>query len=581
MPKILDVRVSTMDADLEFTVDGKSTGQELFDMVARTVGLREVWYFGLRYVDEKGFISWLRPEKKLTEHCLPREQPNVFFFRAKFYPEDVSDELVQVVTQYLFFLQVKQQILDEEIYCSPEASVLLASYAVQVKYGDYDEKLHLPGFLLHEQLLPPRVQHQYQMTPEMWEEKIVSWYKEHCDMLREETIMEYLKIAQDLEMYGVNYFEIKNKKGTDLRLGVDAQGLNVYEWDDRLSPKISFPWSEIRNVSFQDKKVTIKPIDKKSPDFLFFVPNNKINKLILQLCHGNHDLYMRRRRRDSMEVQQMKAQSREERARWLAERELLIKERRARQEAEREKEELMQRLKQYEREAKDANDALSQSEQRAAMLEEKVKVAEEEAQALARKSHEAEEEIRRARESAVKSEEEKLAMQQRVFMAEEKSRSISQTSDERAREAQRLQQELEEARKAEQYAKGKLMQLTSTGVQNISILSQSPAQSQDNIGASPKLPTEQQSGNNQDDDVEALSKELEEERKQYRQKSQYLAEQLTMLKSQMEVLKVEDQMTRDDILHEENLKKGQNKYSTLRKIKSGSTEARISFFEQL
>jgi len=78
-------------------------------------------------------------------------------------------------------------------------------------------------------------------------------------------------------------------------------------------------------------------------------------------------------------------------------------------------------------------------------------------------------------------------MQQRVFLAEEKARSISQTSDERlvvsffsnlplpmysAREAQRLQQELEEARKAEQYAKGKLMQLTSTGVQNISILSQ-------------------------------------------------------------------------------------------------------------
>ena len=42
------------------------------------------------------------------------------------------------------------------------------------------------------------------------------------------------------------------------------------------------------------------------------------------------------------------------------------------------------------------------SEQRAAVLEEKVKVAEEEAQSLARKSREAEEEIRRARESAVK-----------------------------------------------------------------------------------------------------------------------------------------------------------------------------------
>ena len=57
--------------------------------------------------------------------------------------------------------------------------------------------------------------------------------------------MEYLKIAQDLEMYGVNYFEIKNKKGTEVWLG-----LNIYEKDDRLSRKIGFPWSEIRNISF-------------------------------------------------------------------------------------------------------------------------------------------------------------------------------------------------------------------------------------------------------------------------------------------------------------------------------------------
>lgn len=86
MPKTLEVRVSTMDADLEFTIEvggschydyykqllrvllphqGKATGQDLFDMVARTVGLREVWYFGLRYVDDKGFVSWLRTDKKV------------------------------------------------------------------------------------------------------------------------------------------------------------------------------------------------------------------------------------------------------------------------------------------------------------------------------------------------------------------------------------------------------------------------------------------------------------------------------------------------------------------------------------
>jgi len=33
----------------------------------------------------------------------------------------------------------------------------------------------------------------------------------------------------------------------------------------RLTPKIGFPWSEIRNISFSDKKFIIKPIDKKAP----------------------------------------------------------------------------------------------------------------------------------------------------------------------------------------------------------------------------------------------------------------------------------------------------------------------------
>ena len=50
---------------------------------------------------------------------------------------------------------------------------------------------------------------------------------------RDSAMLEYLKIAQDLEMYGINYFEIKNKKGTDLWLGVDALGLNIYEKDDK------------------------------------------------------------------------------------------------------------------------------------------------------------------------------------------------------------------------------------------------------------------------------------------------------------------------------------------------------------
>ena len=50
-------------------------------------------------------------------------------------------------------------------------------------------------------------------------------------------------------------FLLQNKKGTPLWLGVDAYGLNIYNKDDKISPKISFPWGEIRNVEYHGKKV--------------------------------------------------------------------------------------------------------------------------------------------------------------------------------------------------------------------------------------------------------------------------------------------------------------------------------------
>lgn len=64
---------------------------------------------------------------------VPKEDPVNLNFRIKFYPEDVSEELMQEITQHLFFLQVKEAILNMDIFCPPEASVLLASYAVQAK----------------------------------------------------------------------------------------------------------------------------------------------------------------------------------------------------------------------------------------------------------------------------------------------------------------------------------------------------------------------------------------------------------------------------------------------------------------
>lgn len=42
----------------------KATGQDLFNLVCRTLELRETWFFGLQYEDPYGFVSWLKLDKK-------------------------------------------------------------------------------------------------------------------------------------------------------------------------------------------------------------------------------------------------------------------------------------------------------------------------------------------------------------------------------------------------------------------------------------------------------------------------------------------------------------------------------------
>ena len=98
MPKPVNVRVTTMDAELEFAIQPNTTGKQLFDQVVKTIGLREIWFFGLQYVDNKSYTTWLKLNKKVESQEVKKENPRQFKFRAKFFPEDVSEEIIQDIT---------------------------------------------------------------------------------------------------------------------------------------------------------------------------------------------------------------------------------------------------------------------------------------------------------------------------------------------------------------------------------------------------------------------------------------------------------------------------------------------------
>uniref|UniRef100_A0A8C2WIQ2 Radixin n=1 Tax=Cyclopterus lumpus TaxID=8103 RepID=A0A8C2WIQ2_CYCLU len=580
MPKSLciNVRVTTMDAELEFAIQPNTTGKQLFDQVVKTVGLREVWFFGLQYVDSKGYSTWLKLNKKVTQQDVKKENPLQFKFRAKFFPEDVSEELIQEITQRLFFLQVKEAILNDENYCPPETAVLLASYSVQAKYGDYNKDAHKPGYLTHDRLLPQRVLEQHKLTKEQWEDRIQTWHEEHRGMLREDSMMEYLKIAQDLEMYGVNYFEIKNKKGTQLWLGVDALGLNIYEHEDKLTPKIGFPWSEIRNISFNDKKFVIKPIDKKAPDFVFYAPRLRINKRILALCMGNHELYMRRRKPDTIEVQQMKAQAREEKHHKQMERAQLENEKKKREHAEKEKErieheknELMERLRQIEEQTMRAQKELEEQTRRALELEQERRRAREEAERLERDRQSAEEakaELARQAADQQKTQEQlvcprllTMIVYQRIF------HTLSPCPHLQALSAQ------EDLEKTKEELKTAMTVVTAPPASNAdSEHDEHDEQDENHAEASAELSYE---------GVSQLDLRSEEARVTEAQKNERVKKQLQTLSSELADARDETKKTQNDVLHAENVKAGRDKYKTLRQIRSGNTKQRIDEFESM
>ncbi|CDW58520.1 Moesin:ezrin:radixin 1 [Trichuris trichiura] len=465
--------------------------------------------------------------------------------------------------------------MSDEIYCPPETTVLLASYAMQARYADFSPEMHRKGFLTNERLMPERVREQYKLSAEQWEDKIVAWWSEHRCMMKEDAMLEYLKIAQDLEMYGVNYFEIRNKKGSELWLGVDALGLNIYEKADRLTPKIGFPWSEIRNISFNDKKFVIKPIDKKSRDFIFYAPRLRINKRILALCMGNHELYMRRRKPDTIEVQQMRAQAREERQQKVAERERLQREIAAREAAERKQKEYEDRLMEMKKEMERAKQELIDAQSTIRRLEDSLKELQGAQQELAKREEEVEKLGRRLKEEHEMDINEKEKLEEEIRKRELEIASVRQEISEKDAQTRRLQEEVEEARRRQQEASEALLRATTEAMQHNKLHNVFEHVEENYTMANGDYRVELTS------DEYANVPQWEIERQTALERNQNIQDRLDALNADLEKMRDQDKVTQYDVLHMENKRAGRDKYKTLRQIRAGNTQRRIDQFENM
>uniref|UniRef100_A0A8B9LN62 protein-tyrosine-phosphatase n=1 Tax=Astyanax mexicanus TaxID=7994 RepID=A0A8B9LN62_ASTMX len=182
-------------------------GQALLDIVFEHLQLTERDYFGLQLTDETSENQrWLDPNKPIRKQ-LKRVAPNNLSFRVKFFVSEPS-KLQEEYTRYLYFLQLKQDILSGRLPCPQNAAALLASYAIQAELGDYSQSEHLPGYLSEFSFIPN--------PPEDFEKEVAKLHQQHNGLSPAQAEFNYLSAASSLDLYGVELHYARSKSRESL-----------------------------------------------------------------------------------------------------------------------------------------------------------------------------------------------------------------------------------------------------------------------------------------------------------------------------------------------------------------------------
>ncbi|KAK8379938.1 hypothetical protein O3P69_019755 [Scylla paramamosain] len=261
-------------------IQDTTTGQDLLETVFSHLNLVETAYFGLRYIDPSNQTHWLDPAKKVWKQ-LKGTSPFTLYFSVKFYTADPC-RLVEEITRYQFFLQVKQDVLQGRLPVSQDLAAELGAYAVQSELGDYDPRRHSPGYVSEFRFVTTQTV--------ALENRIAELHKKLIGQIPSKAELSYLDKVKWLDMYGVDLHPVLGEDNIEYFLGLTPAGVIVLRNKAKVG---NYFWPRISKVYLRGRFFMLRVRDKNSSEntYGFETPSKSACKHLWQCCVEHHAFF--------------------------------------------------------------------------------------------------------------------------------------------------------------------------------------------------------------------------------------------------------------------------------------------------